>query len=347
MELAGEVGEDDECWWKVKDMNIFIDTNIWLSFYHFSSDDLEELRKLGMLLEKRSVRVHLPEQVVEEFRRNREAKFVDAMKRFKDEKLSDEFPQLCRQYNPEYQEMRKAIAAYREAKKRLLQQVEDHYGNEELKADQVIQELFGKATKATVSQEIIDRARLRMDKGNPPGKKGSFGDAINWECLLATLNPNCDLYFIAEDKDWRSAWDEEDFEAFLKWEWKSKNGGTIKYFRRLSTFLKAMFPDINLKDEVEKEAAIKKLCECRCFADSHIALDELAKFSSFSSDQANTILRTVMTNNQIYGISQDWDINDNVRKIIDNHSFDLDKNHYDLYQKYFVQVEVHRPRAKK
>src|SRR5262245_19658987 len=76
-------------------MNIFIDTNIWLSFYHFSSDDLEELRKLGVLLEKRTVRVHLPEQVVEEFRRNREAKFVDAMKRFKDEKLSDEFPQLC------------------------------------------------------------------------------------------------------------------------------------------------------------------------------------------------------------------------------------------------------------
>jgi predicted nucleic acid-binding protein len=327
-------------------MNIFIDTNIWLSFYHFSSDDLEELRKLGLLLEKHTVRVHLPEQVIEEFRRNREAKFVDAMKRFKDEKLSDEFPQLCRQYDREYRQMREAIAAYREAKKLLLQQVEDHYEKEELKADQVIQELFGKATKVKVSHDIIDRAKLRMDKGNPPGKKGSFGDAINWECLLATLNPNCDLYFIAEDKDWRSAWDEEDFEAFLKWEWKSKNGGAIKYFRRLSMFLKAMFPDINLKDEVEKEAAIKKLCECHNFAASHIALEELAKFTSFSSDQVNTILKEVTTNNQIYGISQDWDINDNVRKIIDNHSFDLDPAHYELYRKYFVQVEVERPKVK-
>ena len=327
-------------------MNIFIDTNIWLSFYHFSSDDLEELRKLGGLLEKRSVRVHLPEQVIEEFRRNREAKFVDAMKRFKDERLSEEFPQLCRQYNPEYQQMRDAITAYREAKKRLLQQVENHYEKEELKADQVIQELFGKATTVRVSQEIIDRARFRMDKGNPPGKKGSFGDAINWECLLATLNPNCDLYFIAEDKDWRSTWNEEEFEAFLRWEWKSKNGGTIKYFRRLSTFLKAMFPDINLKDEVEKEAAIKKLGECGSFAASHAALDELARFTSFSSDQVNTILRIVTTNGQIYRISEDWDINDNVRKIIDNHSFDLDQAHYELYQKYFVQVEVQRPKAK-
>jgi hypothetical protein len=163
---------------------------------------------------------------------------------------------------------------------------------------------------------------------------------------LATLNPHCDLYFIAEDKDWRSAWDEDDFEAFLKWEWKSKNGGTIKYFRRLSPFLKAMFPDINLKDEVEKEAAIKKLSECGSFAASHEALDELAKFTSFSSDQVNTILRIVTTNGQIYRISEDWDINDNVRKIIDNHSFDLDQTHYELYQKYFVQVEVQRPKQK-
>lgn len=328
-------------------MNLFIDTNIWLSFYHFSSDDLEELRKLAVLLEKRSVRLHLPEQVVEEFRRNREAKFVDAMKRFKDEKLSDEFPQLCRQYEQEYQQMRDAIFAYRAAKKGLLQQVEDHYEKEELKADQVIQELFGKANKAAVSQEIVDRAKLRMDKGNPPGKKGSFGDAINWECLFQTLNPNCDLYFIAEDKDWRSTWDEEEFEAFLKWEWKTKNGGEIRYYRRLSNFLKAMFPEINLKDEVKKEAAIKKLCECRSFAASHAALDELAKYASFSSDQVNTILKEVTTNHQIYGISEDWDINDNVRKIIDNHSFDLDPADYELYQKYFVQAEVHRSKSKK
>jgi hypothetical protein len=27
-------------------MHLFIDTNIYLAFYHFSSDDLEELKKL-------------------------------------------------------------------------------------------------------------------------------------------------------------------------------------------------------------------------------------------------------------------------------------------------------------
>jgi hypothetical protein len=268
------------------------------------------------------------------------------MKRFKDERLSEEFPQLCRQYEPEYGQMRAAIAAYREAKRKLLEQVENHYEAEELKADQVIHELFGKATKIAVTPAIVERAKLRMDKGNPPGKKGSFGDAINWECLLESVNPNCDLHFIAEDKDWRSAWDEDEFEAFLKWEWKSKNGGSIRYFRRLSTFLKKMFPDINLKDEVDKEAAIKKLSECSSFADSHVALDELAKFTSFTSDQVNTILKAATTNGQIYRISDDWDINDNLRKIIDNHTFDLDPEQYELYKRYYLEVEVRRPKPK-
>lgn len=34
-------------------MNLFIDTNVLLSFYHVSSDDLEELEKLVVLLEQR------------------------------------------------------------------------------------------------------------------------------------------------------------------------------------------------------------------------------------------------------------------------------------------------------
>ncbi len=48
-------------------MNIFIDTNIFLSFFHFSSDDLEELKKLAVFLRRGKVRLWLPEQVVRNF----------------------------------------------------------------------------------------------------------------------------------------------------------------------------------------------------------------------------------------------------------------------------------------
>jgi len=45
-------------------MLMFIDTNVFLTFYHFSNDDLEELRKLRVLLEREEVVLYLPQQVV-------------------------------------------------------------------------------------------------------------------------------------------------------------------------------------------------------------------------------------------------------------------------------------------
>ena len=60
-------------------MNIFIDTNVYLSFYHLSSDDLEELKKLVVLAREGKVVLLLPEQVIDEFRRNRAAKIADAL----------------------------------------------------------------------------------------------------------------------------------------------------------------------------------------------------------------------------------------------------------------------------
>ena len=33
-------------------MNLFIDTNVFLSFFHLSNDDLEEIHKLAVLIEK-------------------------------------------------------------------------------------------------------------------------------------------------------------------------------------------------------------------------------------------------------------------------------------------------------
>ena len=62
-------------------MNLFIDTNIFLSFYHLSSADLEELRKLVVLIDQGRLKLYLPSQVVDEFRRNRDNKIADAIKR--------------------------------------------------------------------------------------------------------------------------------------------------------------------------------------------------------------------------------------------------------------------------
>jgi predicted nucleic acid-binding protein len=94
-------------------LNIFIDTNILLTFFHYASDDLEELKKLIVLLKQGEVTLYTPSQVVDEFRRNRETKLADALKRFREQKISGAIPQFCHDY-PEYQAIRAAQKKYEE-----------------------------------------------------------------------------------------------------------------------------------------------------------------------------------------------------------------------------------------
>lgn len=61
--------------------NLFIDSNIWLSLYHFSSDDLKQFSKLKELIGT-DIRLYITQQVSDEVRRNREAKLNDAFKSF-------------------------------------------------------------------------------------------------------------------------------------------------------------------------------------------------------------------------------------------------------------------------
>ena len=51
-------------------MKIFIDTNVYLKFYHYSNDEFEELRKLIVLIEQEEILLYVPNQVLNEFTRN-------------------------------------------------------------------------------------------------------------------------------------------------------------------------------------------------------------------------------------------------------------------------------------
>ena len=79
--------------------HLFIDTNVLLSFLHFTSDDLEEIRKLSALIKSGAITLLLPEQVKDEFRRNREIKLADSLQRLRQQKLNLQFPQICKAYS--------------------------------------------------------------------------------------------------------------------------------------------------------------------------------------------------------------------------------------------------------
>lgn len=299
-------------------MNLFIDTNVFLSFFHLSSDDLEEIHKLAVLLEKKNVTLWLTKQVKDEFSRNRENKISDAVKKLNEQKTKPQFPQICKDYE-EYPALRELQKEFDQKLSALIKKVTEDISSRTLKADEKIAELFEKALLIETSEELVSKARLRMDIGNPPGKNGSLGDAINWEALLGNVPKDEKMYLIADDKDYFSVLDENKSKDFLNDEWKSTKNSEIFFYRRLSQFFKEHYPDIKLATELEKELAIRSLAESNSFASTHNAIDKIKKYAEFSKSQANEIAQIAMSNNQVNWILSDSDVYEFYILFLKNH----------------------------
>jgi predicted nucleic acid-binding protein len=195
-------------------MNIFIDTNIFLSFFHLSSDELEELKKLAVLLREKKVILFLPEQVRQEFLRNRANKIADAIKRLRAQQSGLQIPQMGKQY-PEFTEIMEAHNIVQKKLSALIESINDDASNNFLEADSVIEELFGVAVVIPRDKEMIARARQRAELGDPPGKKGSIRDALNWEALLSSVPMGEDLILVTDDDDYHSSLNQEDLDPYL------------------------------------------------------------------------------------------------------------------------------------
>lgn len=296
-------------------MNIFIDTNIFLSFYHFSNDDLEELKKLSVLLEQGKVKLYLPEQVIQEFRRNRENKIADALKQLREQKLDLRFPQFCKEYE-EFESLRQLQRSYSKAHAELIQKAIQDIQSENLKADKVIHDLFENGISIPVDETIKDLARTRIAVGNPPGKNGSLGDALNWEVLIGNIQIGENLYFVTDDKDYSSPIDTNVFNTYLSQEWKTHKNSDIVYYRSLSEFFKEHFPNISLASELEKDLVIQELANSYSFAETHTIISKLNKYSDFTIAQINAIISATNSNRQVYWIIDDVDIKGFLLKII-------------------------------
>ncbi|MGX7667607.1 PIN domain-containing protein [Flavobacterium pedocola] len=290
-------------------IHLFIDTNVYLKFYHFSNDDLEELNKLLVLLDNNKLELYLPEQVINEFERNRDNKLADALKTFNLNKISNQFPQFCKEYK-EFENLKRIMKEYEHEKQNLLKNVMSAIETSSLKADKIIDLLFNKSNYIEITNDLVEKSKLRYDLGNPPGKNKSYGDALNWESLLENVEEGNDLYFIADDKDYFSEINNSNFNAFLLNEWTKKKGSKIKFYKTLSDFFKDVFPDIKLATELEKDLLISELDGSPNFYTSRRLLQKISKLDSFSSEQVNQIISSSITNTQIYWISEDEDINE-------------------------------------
>lgn len=297
--------------------SLYLDTNVYLSFYHLSSEDLEELKKLAVLTKSKAVTLYLPEQTINEFNRNRDAKIADAIKRFNENKLNNIFPQIAKDYEHEFNAMKDAVKSYEKNKQIMLEKMKKDIISKQLKADKTIEILFSNAIKIEITPKLIESAKMRFDLGNPPGKNNSYGDAVNWESLLTVVEDFDNFFFISDDKDFYSEFDKDLFNSFLLIEWERKMPLTsFKHYKSLSVFFKENYPEINISTEQKKEELINKLSNSSSFSETRNILRELKNYDDFTKKQINDIAYSAVSNNQIYWIGKDDDINLYLNSII-------------------------------
>lgn len=318
-------------------VNIFIDTNILLNFYHFSDDDLEELDKLTLLLRNGKATLFLPDQVKDEFFRNRDNKIADALKEFKKKKIDSQFPQMTMQYE-EYKRMRDALKTFEENKQAILEKLKSDISTSYLKADKIVEELFRNATTISTTDEIFNKSKLRFDQGRPPGKNKSYGDAINWECLKSTVPNGAELFFVTEDSDYLSNVDNNNFNPYLLNEWRTDKISKLILYKNLTNFFQDKFPEIKLVNEYEKNLLIEKLASSNNFARTHSILAQLGAFDEFTKEQVNEIILASVSNSQIYWIAQDLDVNDTLNKIARTHDKLIEPDLLDRFHEIYMEI---------
>ena len=304
-------------------MQLFIDTNIFLSFYSLNQEDLAELNKLIDAIDRQQITLLLTDQILDEFYRNREQRIDGAIKSLRTQTFNPQYPQICEDYS-EIDTLRESLKHYEQAHVALTTKIALDIKAKNLKADRIIQSLFSLGKKLANHPTTLDRARFRMGVGNPPGKNNSLGDAINWECLLDELPAGEDLYFVTGDKDYCSALNDDEFNDFLLNEWYCKKQTKIYFYKRLSNFCKEQFPEIALASVRDKEFLIRDLVNSQSIASTQSAIAKLSYYSEFTAAQVNTIVTAAISNRQVVWSLEDEGVSSFLSSVVANNKQYLD-----------------------
>ncbi len=120
------------------------------------SEDIEELKKLVALVDKKEIDLIVPKQVEDEFWRNRGAKIADAMKKLKEAKFNASFPAFSNDYD-EYAEIRSLLKKADSLHATLVSKITENAKSMSLKADEIVKGLFAKATLLSKTSSIWRR----------------------------------------------------------------------------------------------------------------------------------------------------------------------------------------------
>lgn len=174
-----------------------------------------------------------PEDEIETIEKNHIADLYNLQKKiqdgFKNHLLSES---LLKEIN---EEIKRKVTEYEKEIKKIY----NFFIEEDNEPNKKFKSLFKKAVELLETPDIINKARTRKEKGNPPyGRSSRLGDALIWESLLSYLKKKkekeleeINLIFISSDKE---AWGKDHFDRFLEGEYKEQIGGDIFSTNKLS-----------------------------------------------------------------------------------------------------------------
>lgn len=291
-----------------KKINLFIDTNIWLSIYEPSSDDLILFKQISKLISTK-FNLIITEQIYDEFWRNRENKIKEIINMFSNGKYSFSagFPNIIRGYK-EFYELNEKYEEFNNLFNKFHKNMLNDINAIATPADKLIKLFLIKNKDYLITEEIVNNAELRYKRGNPPGKNNMLGDAINWELLLKNVPKGEDLYIISKDKDYRSCLDEKELNFYLKQEWKTTKKSDIIFYNSLSSFINKHIPEAKNIDIVRQEELVNELRNSKSYKESHEIIKKLEKFKYWNNADVIELCEIAIKNNQINDIFQDDDI---------------------------------------
>jgi PIN domain len=300
-------------------LNLFIDTNVYLAFFRFGKDDLHQLDKLAVAVKSGEVRLFITDHVKREFSRNREPEIARSLDGLRQMKLPDAFPHIVRNY-PEFADLQAAKRNFGSRLGSIIEQLTQDAKERTLAADKLLDELMASAETAVGNDELVAAARRRVERGDPPGKPGKLGDAINWECLLAEGPAGSDLHFVTGDADFESTIREGQMAQVLADEWSRRKGADVHLHTHLVGFFLDKFPTIKLAVDLETEIRVRRLVKSGSFAATHDAIAALSNVKDLSEQQIRDLFDAAFHNDQINRIARDPDVYDFFDRLVRSNS---------------------------
>lgn len=289
-------------------LHTFVDTNVFLSLYAYTDDNIDELRKLLHLMKGGQLKLYVTTVVNQEFNRNRDRKIQESFGNLEKFSTALSVPRFV-EHIDEASQIRELLKVVAEKKAALLSKAKEEIRGLSLAADTLFKEIRNEAQLIGVSDEADRLARKRLERSNPPGKSGDLGDRLNWELLLEHVPDQTELHIVSRDKDYSSPFGADIPNSYLVGEWEVVKSAKLHLYSGLRSFAKSHFPEIELAADVEKKLAIKALVQSKSFWSTHAAIAKLAPHSAdISSDEASELFSALLSNSEIYLISSDNDV---------------------------------------